>query len=189
MFLPTLRAIAKSLDRGITEPTVTELISGVRETYLKKTTDYAVDPQSVLYALQGQAVHALNEDCTEGEILSEVRLKDAITSGKFDMYGESETLTGGYENKETPACLFSAGAVAQPKVSGLLRREAVLSIRAGNQYVAVIQGRISITRPNLPESLLAIGDANGFDCEEVCGRQKLHLPLSHGRKSSIYDRE
>ena len=88
MFLPTLRAIAKSLDRGIAEPTVTELISGVRETYLKKTTDYAVDPQSALYALQGQAVHTLNEDCTEGEILSEVRLKDAITSGKFDMYGK-----------------------------------------------------------------------------------------------------
>ena len=88
MFLPTLRAIARSLDRGIEEPTVTELISGVRETYLKKTTDYAVEPQGVLYALQGQAVHTLNENCTEGEILSEVRLKDAITSGKFDMYGK-----------------------------------------------------------------------------------------------------
>lgn len=88
MFLPTLRAIAKSVDRGIQEPTVTELIAGVRETYLKKTTNYAVDPQSVLYALQGQAVHTLNENCTEGEILSEVRLKDAITSGKFDMYGK-----------------------------------------------------------------------------------------------------
>ena len=88
MFLPTLRAISKSLDRGISEPTVTELIAGIRETYLKKTTEYAVDPQSVLYALQGQAVHTLNEDCTEGEILSEVRLKDAITSGKFDMYGK-----------------------------------------------------------------------------------------------------
>lgn len=36
MFLPTLRAIAKSLHRDITEPTVTELIAGVRETYLKK---------------------------------------------------------------------------------------------------------------------------------------------------------
>ena len=29
MFLPTLRAIAKSLHRDITEPTVTELIAGV----------------------------------------------------------------------------------------------------------------------------------------------------------------
>ncbi len=88
MFLPTLRAIAKTLDRGIKEPTVTELIAGVRETYLKKTTDYTVDPQGVLYALQGQAVHTLHENCTEGAILSEVRLKDAVTSGKFDMYGE-----------------------------------------------------------------------------------------------------
>ena len=88
MFLPTLRAIAKSVDRGIQEPTVTELIAGVRETYLKKTTDYAIDPQKTLYALHGQAVHTLNENCTEGEILSEVRLKDAITSGKFDMYGK-----------------------------------------------------------------------------------------------------
>lgn len=88
MFLPTLRAIAKSMNRGIAEPTVTELIAGVRETYLKKTTDYAVDPQGTLYALQGQAVHTLHENCTEGEILSEVRLKDAITSGKFDLYGK-----------------------------------------------------------------------------------------------------
>ena len=85
MFLPTLRAIARSMDRGLKEPTVTELISGVREGYLKKTTDYAIDPQKTLYALHGQAVHTLNENCTEGEILSEVRLKDAVTSGKFDM--------------------------------------------------------------------------------------------------------
>ncbi len=88
MFLPTLRAIAKSVDRGIQEPTVTELIAGVRETYLKKTAEYAIDPQKTLYALHGQAVHTINENCTEGEILSEVRLKDAVTSGKFDMYGK-----------------------------------------------------------------------------------------------------
>lgn len=88
MFLPTLRAVAKSLDRGITEPTVTELIAGTRETYLKKTADYAVNPQDVVYALHGQAVHTINEGHTEGNILTEVRLADAITSGKFDLYGE-----------------------------------------------------------------------------------------------------
>lgn len=88
MFLPTLRAVAKSLHRDIKEPTVTELIAGVRETYLKKTTDYAVSPQSILYALHGQAVHTLNENCTQGEILSEIRLKDTLTSGKFDLYGK-----------------------------------------------------------------------------------------------------
>ena len=51
MFLPTLRVVAKSLDRKISEPTVTELIAGVRETYLKETSAYVVDPVSVLYAL------------------------------------------------------------------------------------------------------------------------------------------
>ena len=88
MFLPTLRAIAKSLDRNISEPTVTELIAGTRETFLKKTTNYDVEPMSVLYALQGQAIHSINEGFTEGAILSEIRLKDAITSGQFDLFGK-----------------------------------------------------------------------------------------------------
>lgn len=88
MFLPTLRAVAKSLNRGIVEPTVTELIAGTRETFLKKTVDYAVNPQDVLYALHGSAVHTINENHTEGNMLTEIRLKDEITSGKFDLYGE-----------------------------------------------------------------------------------------------------
>ncbi|MDD4599858.1 MAG: hypothetical protein PHQ46_02170 [Negativicutes bacterium] len=88
MFLPTLRAVAKSLDRGIKEPTVTELLAGTRETYLKKIMEYAVNPQDILYALHGQAVHTINENHTEGEILSEIRLNDDITSGKFDLYGK-----------------------------------------------------------------------------------------------------
>ena len=88
MFLPTLRAVAVSVERGIKEPTVTELIAGVRETYLKKTTHFAVKPQSVLYALHGQAVHTINENCTQWDILSEIRLNDQITSGKFDLYGK-----------------------------------------------------------------------------------------------------
>ena len=88
MFLPTLRAVAKSLDRNISEPTVTELISGTREIFLKKTTNYAVDPTSILYALQGQAVHSINERHTQGSILSEERIKDDITSGQFDLFGK-----------------------------------------------------------------------------------------------------
>ena len=88
MFLPTLRAVADSLDRKIDEPTVTELLCGTRETYLKKTTDYAVDPVQQLYALHGSAVHTINEGFTDGNILSEERLADDITSGKFDLYGQ-----------------------------------------------------------------------------------------------------
>ena len=88
MFLPTLRAIAKSVDRKISEPTVTELLCGIRETYLKKTTDYAVDPMQQLYAIHGSAVHTINEGHTEGNMLSEERIADNVTSGKFDLYGQ-----------------------------------------------------------------------------------------------------
>ena len=88
MFLPTLRAVANSLDRNFSEPTVTELIAGTRETFLKKTSDYAVEPASVLYALHGQAVHSINERYTQGSILSEERLKDDISSGQFDLFGK-----------------------------------------------------------------------------------------------------
>ena len=81
-------AIAKSVDRKISEPTVTELLCGIRETYLKKTTDYAVDPMQQLYAIHGSAVHTINEGHTEGNMLSEERLADNVTSGKFDLYGQ-----------------------------------------------------------------------------------------------------
>ena len=88
MFLPTLRSIAASLNRNLTGASVTELIAGTREIYLKKMTNYAVVPQSVLYALHGSAVHTMHEQHTNGNMLSEFRLKDAITSGKFDLYGQ-----------------------------------------------------------------------------------------------------
>ena len=55
MFLPTFRAVANSLGHQISEPTVAELIAGTRETFLEKTTDYAVDPASVLYVLHGSS--------------------------------------------------------------------------------------------------------------------------------------
>ena len=87
MFLPTLRAVAAALDRKLPKATVTELLCGTRETYLKQTTEYAVNPQQQLYALHGTAVHTINEAHTEGNMLSEERLADEITSGQFDLYG------------------------------------------------------------------------------------------------------
>lgn len=59
-----------------------------QETYLKKTTDYAVDPMQQLYAIHGSAVHTINEGHTEGNMLSEERLADNVTSSKFDLYGQ-----------------------------------------------------------------------------------------------------
>ena len=88
MFLPTLRSVAASLNRNLKGASVTELITGTRETYLKKRTNYAVEPQSVLYALHGSAVHTMHEQHTNGNMLSEIRLGDDITTGKFDLYGQ-----------------------------------------------------------------------------------------------------
>ena len=87
MFLPTLRAIAQASDRKLDKPSATELICGTRETYLKRTTDYTINPQKQIYPLHGSAAHTINEGFTQGDILAEERLFDDISSGKFDMYG------------------------------------------------------------------------------------------------------
>ena len=100
MFLPTLRAVAASLNRDIQQPTVTELLAGTMETFLKRTTDYVVDPIKQLYALHGSAVHTINENHVDENMLSEQRLSDDITSGKFDLYGKilnKENTLGDYK--------------------------------------------------------------------------------------------
>lgn len=102
MFLPTLRALAKSLNRGLDQPSVTELIGGTRELYLKKMTNYAVNPMNQVFALHGTAIHSLQENQTYGDLLTEERLQDHITSGKFDLYGKiltdtDDTVLGDYK--------------------------------------------------------------------------------------------
>ena len=100
MFLPTLRAVAASRNRNIKQPTVTELLAGTMETFLKRTTDYVVDPIKQLYALHGTAVHTINENHVDENMLSEQRLSDDITSGKFDLYGkilDKENTLGDYK--------------------------------------------------------------------------------------------
>ena len=100
MFLPTLRAVAASLNRNIKQPTVTELLAGTMETFLRRTTDYVVDPIKQLYALHGTAVHTINENHIDKTMLSEQRLSDDITSGKFDLFGkilDKENTLGDYK--------------------------------------------------------------------------------------------
>lgn len=100
MFLPTLRAVAASLNRNIQQPTVTELLAGTMETFLKRTTDYVVDPIKQLYALHGTAIHTINENYVDENMLSEQRLSDDITSGKFDLFGkilDKENTLGDYK--------------------------------------------------------------------------------------------
>ncbi len=87
LFLPTLRAIAKAEKRQIEGFTITELIAGTRETYLKKTVEYASAPQDRMLALNGSEVHAKFEQNAD-DLLSEVRLREENISGMFDLYGD-----------------------------------------------------------------------------------------------------
>lgn len=61
MFLPTLQAAAVSLNRNIKQPIVTELLAGIMEIFLRRTTDYVVGPIKQLYTRHGSDVHMLNE--------------------------------------------------------------------------------------------------------------------------------
>jgi len=87
---PTLEAVANSVkDRGLGEIySVTELISGTREVYLKKTTDYAVDPQDQIFAMHGTAVHSICEKHSSSFTLTEVGLSNDIYTGQIDAYGD-----------------------------------------------------------------------------------------------------
>ena len=87
LFLPTLRQISASLERNIQGFSVTELLNGTREMYLKKTKDYTVDPMKCLYAIQGSAAHLLHQGHSDGNILSEERLYGDHCSGQIDCYG------------------------------------------------------------------------------------------------------
>lgn len=87
---PTLEAVANSVsDRKLgNKYSVTELISGAREIYLKKTTDYAVDPQDQIFAMHGTAVHSICEKHSSSFTLTEVRLSNDIYTGQIDAYGD-----------------------------------------------------------------------------------------------------
>ena len=87
LFLPTLRTVAESLDRHIDGFTVTELINGTCEVYLKKTKDYIVDPMQRLYAIQGTAAHVIHQDKATGNMLGEERIYGNHCSGQIDLYG------------------------------------------------------------------------------------------------------
>lgn len=90
MAKPTLETLAKSVaDRKLGRKySVTELISGTREQYLKKTTDYAISPQDHVFAMHGSAVHSICERSSSGNVITELRLANDIYTGQIDSYGD-----------------------------------------------------------------------------------------------------
>ena len=90
MAKPTLNAVANSVkDRKLGKSfSVTELISGTREIFLKKTADYAIKPNDQLFALHGTAIHSVSEANSDSRVLTEFRLSDDLCSGQIDAYGD-----------------------------------------------------------------------------------------------------
>lgn len=99
MSLNTLETLAASVkDRGLTKFSVTELLAGTREMFLKRTTEYAVDPNSLVYAMHGSAVHALAEKNSDDKIITELRLNSDTLgiTGQIDAYGNNLVTRGKY---------------------------------------------------------------------------------------------
>lgn len=94
---PVLETVADSLkNRRLGKKySVTELLLGTREAYLKRTTDYAVDPQERIFAMHGSAVHFICEKNASPSMLTEVRLSNDTFTGQIDAYGK---LLGGGSN-------------------------------------------------------------------------------------------
>ena len=87
--LRTLHAVAdQRVWIGI--PSTTQLLRGTREAYLTIISDYAVDPQKMLFALAGTKAHATLDKYTPEGCMAEERLFDGISSGAFDFYDPAD---------------------------------------------------------------------------------------------------
>lgn len=89
---PTLLSVANSVkDRNLGRKySVTELLSGTREIFLKKQPDcsYAVDPSSQIFATFGTALHSICEENSSPFSLSELRFSNDLYTGQIDAYGD-----------------------------------------------------------------------------------------------------
>ncbi|MBU1800635.1 MAG: hypothetical protein KKF21_19860, partial [Bacteroidetes bacterium] len=93
---PTLVAIARGEREWTGVPSTTQLLGGTRLAYLKLTVDYAIEPESMAYALLGTSHHArLDKVAKTMNVLSEVKLGGDNT-GIFDLLCEDETVSGDY---------------------------------------------------------------------------------------------
>ncbi len=90
--LPYLRKCARQRE-WTGEPSTTQLLRGIRESWLKITRPYHVNPDEQAFSILGTSAHGVLEHFGKGDHLTEERLRDEICSGAFDFYdGETQTL-------------------------------------------------------------------------------------------------
>jgi len=90
--LPYLRKCAQQRE-WTGEPSTTQLLRGIRESWLKITRDYYINPDDNAFMILGTHSHGVLEKFGKGDHLTEERLRSEICSGAFDFYdGETQTL-------------------------------------------------------------------------------------------------
>jgi len=90
--LPYLRKCSQQRE-WTGEPSTTQLLRGTRESWLKITRDYYINPDDNAFMILGTSSHGILEKFGKGNHLTEERLRNEICSGAFDFYdGETQTL-------------------------------------------------------------------------------------------------
>lgn len=90
--LPFLRKCSRQRE-WTGEPSTTQLLRGIRESWLKIKRDYYIDPDDHAFSILGTQAHAVLDYFGRGDHLTEERIRDEICSGAFDFYdGETQTL-------------------------------------------------------------------------------------------------
>jgi hypothetical protein len=61
-------------------------LNGTRESFLKIVEEYAIRPESMIWAIFGTAVHSVTDEYCPDDHMGEIRIFDEISSGAFDYY-------------------------------------------------------------------------------------------------------
>jgi|TARA_R110000796_G_scaffold133295_3_gene248860 hypothetical protein len=96
--LPTLLEMSNQRDAD-RKPSVTELISGTCESYLKRTADYFESPDEQAFALSGTKHHAMLEKSalSNNSQITEISLESNGITGTADLYDEDRKMLVDYK--------------------------------------------------------------------------------------------
>ena len=97
MSLPTLLEMSKERDPN-RKPSTTELLVGTCEAYLKRTSEYYVDPQDRAFALAGIMHHSKLEQHSDESLMLEKKLEEFNITGIADLYDKKNKILLDYKN-------------------------------------------------------------------------------------------
>lgn len=135
------------------KPTVTQLLNGTREEFLKITSDYAASPQSMIAALFGTACHNLFENAGDNDgLIREKRLADPTNTytGQFDCYDPEEMIlydTKTYGSFKT-AQVLGIEKIKEPivdPVTGIVEKTGTGRIKTKKKFVKGVRSRRDAT--------------------------------------------